>query len=264
MKRTSNLRATVILGAMAVLLAPVSAAVIAQAGSDKEPGSLSALEILEKSDDFHYGYEDAYRTVKTIVKDKDGNTSQLLYEIWEKGKKRLLVFSEPPELAGMAVLVKNEDTIYVYEPEFNKVRRIAAHAKKQSMFGMDYSTDEMATINLHKFYDPELVEEDSKKAVLMLEQKPGQDKAWPKLRVVVDKTKHWAAVNIQYMDEKGNKKKTEKRKKVKNLGGRYVTSVMIMTDHTKKHSTTLILTKCKYNQGLEDKMFTKRYLIREE
>jgi outer membrane lipoprotein-sorting protein len=164
----------------------------------------------------------------------------------------------------MAILTKDKDTIYIYEPEFNKVRRVAAHAKKQTMLGMDYTMDESAQKHLYKQYDPKIVSDDASEAVLLLEQKSGLDKAWPQLKVHVDKDTHWIAKKIEYIDSKGKKRKTEKRKGVKKLGGRWVTSIMVMTDHGKKHSTTLLMKAAKFNKGLSDKMFTKRYLVREE
>jgi outer membrane lipoprotein-sorting protein len=255
---------TAVAAVIALLVVPVLVGLDASAKDEKSPGSLSALGILKKSDDFHFGYKDSQLKVKTIVKDKDGNKSELRYEVWEKGDKRLIIMSEPPDVAGMAVLTKDEDTIYVYEPEFNKVRRIASHAKKQTMFGMDITSDETATKHLHKSYDPKIKSETSEKAVLTLEQKSGKDKAFPKLEVTIEKDNHWAATKIISKDKNGKKKKTEVRPKIKKLGGRYLATVMTITDHGKKHSTTLIVKSAKYDQGLSDKMFTKRYLIREE
>ena len=101
-------------------------------------------------------------------------------------------------------------------------------------------------------------------AVLLLEQKSGLDKAWPKLKVFVDKENHWISKKIEYLDKKDKKHKTEVRKGVKKMGGRTVTSVMAMKDHGKKHSTTIIMKAATFNKGLSDKMFTKRYLVREE
>ncbi len=247
--------------ALVLLLAPVS---VGLAGDDLAPGSLTADEILERCDEFHHGYNDSQVTVRTIIKDKDGNKTMLLHEMWEKGQRRLMIFSEPPDIAGMAVLAKDPDTIYVYEPEFNKVRRIASHAKKQTMFGMDYTMDESGIRHLAVHYVPTIESEDEMQAVLVLKQKKGEDKAWPKLKLTVQKDSHWEAVKIQYLDDKGKKRKTETRMKLKMLGGRLATAVMVMKNHDKKHSTTLIMKKAKYNQGLPDEMFSKRYLIREE
>jgi len=254
------------LALVAAILVVLPAIVGTRAGGadGTEPGTMSAFEILVESDAFHYDYSDCHMKLETVLKDKDGNKSGIRYEMWEKGVKRLVVMQEPADIAGMAVLAKDKDTIYVYEPEFNKVRRVASHAKKQTMFGMDYSTDEMATHELHEDYDPSLVEEDASMAKLKLVQKTGLDKAWPELTVTIDKTNHFAATKIEYRDEKGEKHKTEKRKKFKKMGGKWIAGVMVMTDHDKKHSTAIIPTFAEFDIGLEDKMFTKRFLVREE
>jgi hypothetical protein len=101
-------------------------------------------------------------------------------------------------------------------------------------------------------------------AVLWLEQKKGLDKAWPELRVHVDKEHYWAATKIEYHDENGKKKKTEVRKKFKKFTAGVAPSVMVMTDHAKKHSTAIIIKSIALNKGLPDEMFSKRYLVREE
>jgi outer membrane lipoprotein-sorting protein len=252
-----------VLAAIATLVVAVQ--VPAGAADDpKAPGALTALEILERCDSFHFFYQDVHMQVTSILKDADGNVTKMAFDVREKGIKRLVQFHEPPDVAGMAVLVKDEDTIYVYEPEFNKVRRIASHAKKQTMLGSDYTFDDMATKKLAPHYEPSLVSEDEHDAVLWLEQKPGKDKAWPTIRLYIDKDEHFLARKIQYFDEAGKKRKTELRKKLKHNDGHWVPTVVSLTDHVKKHSTTNIVKKAKYDQGLPDTIFSKRYLIREE
>jgi outer membrane lipoprotein-sorting protein len=230
----------------------------------KEPGALSAAQILERCDEFHFFYADSHMLVRSVLENEDGAVDELDTEVWEKGDKRLVMFHAPPEVAGMAVLVKDADTIYVYEPEFNKVRRIASHAKKQSMLGSDYSFDEMATKKLSVDYEPRVLTEDEHSVVLELQAREGTDKAWPTLKLFIDKDNQWMAEKIQYLDADGNKIKTETRKKLKKIGGKTYPSVLVMTDHVKHHCTTNIVKKATYDAGLPDDMFTKRFLIRED
>lgn len=251
-------------GAM-VAAALIPLAVASQPDSETtQPGVLSAEQILSRSDDFHFFYEDAHLEVRSVLKDKDGDVDELKMEVWEKGARRLIVFQSPPEVAGMAILVKDPQTIYVYEPEFNKVRRIASHAKKQSMFGSDISFDEMATKRLGLDYEPRILEEDPHHVVLELSARNPDEKAWPTLKVHVDKDAHFMAHKIEYLDDEGNRIKTEKRKKLEKAGGWLYPAVLTMVDHTRKHSTTNMVKNVSYNVGLPDTMFTKRHLIRED
>jgi outer membrane lipoprotein-sorting protein len=250
--------------AVALLAAPAAVPASQPEAGPTEPGELDAEEILARCDDFHFFYEDAHMQVRSVLKDEHGDVEAMDTEVWEKGRKRLVTFHSPPEVAGMAVLVKDPDTIYVYEPEFNKVRRIASHAKKQSMLGSDYSFDEMATKRLGLSYTPTIVSEDAHSAVLRLEVEPGHDRAWPRLEVHVDKDRHFMAEKIHYYDEDGEKAKTETRRKLETSGGWTYPTVLTMTDHSRKHSTTNIVEEIAHDIGLEDKLFTKRHLIRED
>ncbi len=260
-----GMAALVLIAAIGPAAAGLTAAAgMAAAGDDTAPGSLTAAGILERCDAFHYFYGDSHMTVTSILEDKEGKKTEMGMEMWEKGEKRLMQFLSPPDVAGMAVLVKDEDTIYVYDPEFNKVRRIATHAKKQTMLGSDYSFDEMATKALHPSYDATIESEDSGKAVLLLVQKQGEAKAWPSLRVHVDKKKHWMASTIEYLDAAGKKKKVEERGTLKSFSGHLIPTVIKMTTIAKKHSTTNVVKTAEHDKGLPDEMFTKRFLIREE
>nr|MCH9681635.1 outer membrane lipoprotein-sorting protein [Deltaproteobacteria bacterium] len=45
--------------------------------------------------------------------------------------KQFITFTAPGDVAGMKVLMQDAKTLYVYTPEFKKVRRVAAHMQNQ-------------------------------------------------------------------------------------------------------------------------------------
>ena len=223
-----------------------------------------AATILKKCDDFHFGYKDMINKIDVTLIDKDGKKSYLKMELYQKGSdKRLLRFTEPKDIAGFSVLNKDINTMYVYEPSLGKVRKIATHAKKQTMLGIDFTLDEAGTFRLESDYDPKLIGEDENNYILYLTQKQGKDKAWPILKVWVNKEK-WYASKIEYCDSKEKVHKTEIRSNLKMMGGRLWAARMTMTDHTKKHTTIYDFQEIKINTGLSDEIFTKRNLIRQE
>jgi len=256
-KMTKSATIPVLAGALIVLFG------LGAAGAEKGT-KLTAKEILKKCDDFHFTKKDSMYVIKITLVDKNGKKSYMKMENYQKGtKKRLLRWIEPKDLAGFSVLSLDEDTMYVYEPSLGKVRRIASHAKKQNMLGSDFTLDEAGTFRLESDYDPKLIGEDEKNYKLYLTQKSGKDKAWPIQKVYVDKKKFFAA-KIEYCDEKEKVHKTETRYKVKKLDGKWVTAVMKMVDHDKKHTTIHEMADAKFNLSLPDDMFTKRNLVREE
>jgi len=227
-----------------------------------EGGALDAGEILAKCDAFHYPNKMHYKLDVTL-EDKDGTKTFMKQEMWQKGVKRLVKFTEPADIAGFSILSKDALTIYVYEPSLKKVRRIASHAKKQSMLGLDFTIDESSTMSLAADYNAALVEETEDSYLLSLSQKEGMDKAWPVLKVHVDKAKFYART-IEYCDAQGAVRKTETRSNLKTFDGRLVTATMKMADHKKKHATTLEVTGAEFTVKIDDELFTKRNLIREE
>jgi outer membrane lipoprotein-sorting protein len=244
-------------------LAVLALVCIGGAGAE-EAQKLTPKQILKKCDDFHFFVKDTVYKIDVTLIDKDGKKSYMKFENYQKGgKKRLLRWTEPKDLAGFSILTIDEDTMYVYEPSLGKVRRIASHAKKQSMLGIDFTLDEAGSFRLDSDYDPVITAEDEKGWTLKLKQKPGKDKAWPVVKLMVDKKKFFAS-KIEYCDGKGKKHKTETRYQVKKLGGKWVTSIMKMVDNDKKHTTIYEMTDLKFDANLAEEMFTKRNLVRDE
>ena len=225
---------------------------------------LTAAQILKKCDDFHFFMEDMEIHINVTVIDKNGKKDHHKMAMLQKGKeKRLMRWLEPKDLADFSILNKDENTMYVYEPSLGKVRRIASHAKKQTFLGYDYTKSEASVFRLENAYDSKSIGEDDKHYKLYLTQKMDKDLAWPILRVFVNK-KDFHATKIEYCDENDKKHKTEKRTGVKKWDGHLYGSRSEMVDHTKQHTTIYEYTEVKFNQGLDDELFTKRNLVRED
>ena len=251
-------------GLTVISMAAVSMVAWLGSAPAEENKKLTAAQILEKCDDFHFFAKDMEIHIDVTVTDKDGKKDYHKLIMFQKGKdKRLLRWTEPADLADFAVLNKDADTMYVYEPSLGKVRRIASHAKKQTMLGYDYTLDESSVFRLATEYDPELESEDGKQYNLKLKQKSGKDLAWPVLNLYVNK-KYFNTDKIEYRDKDGKKHKTETRTGVKKWDGHNYCSMSVMKDHGKNHSTTYKYTDVRFNRGLDDELFTKRALVRDE
>ncbi|MFH1436702.1 MAG: outer membrane lipoprotein-sorting protein [Pseudomonadota bacterium] len=251
--------------AMAALgLAAVSLTALMHRAPAEEKNKLTAAQILKKCDDFHFFMEDMEIHIDVTVIAGMGKKDRHKMIMLQKGKeKRLMRWLEPKDIADFSILNKDENTMYVFEPSLGKVRRIASHAKKQTFLGYDYTKSEASIFRLENAYDPKSIGEDDGNYKLYLTQKKDKDLAWPILKVFVSK-KDFHAAQIQYCDEKDKKHKTEMRSGVKAWDGHLYGSGSEMVDHTKQHTTIYEYTKVKFNQGLDDDLFTKRNLVREE
>lgn len=223
---------------------------------------MTALEVLEKSDSVVNAPKDKDLKMKLILIDKDGNEKEREAIALQKGSdKRMIKFLSPADQRGIAFLDLPGDMMYLYLPAFKKVRRIAGHFKNQKFAGTDLTYDDLATINYAEEYDPKFIEKTEELFVLELTPKKGIEKDYSKLKVWVRKDSFYPT-KIEYYDKSGKPLKTMEQKKIEKLGNYWVSKEFEIHDLKKEHRTKVILEEVKFDTGLEDKLFTTRYLRR--
>ena len=65
-----------------------------------------------------------------------------------KGTKTLTEFESPANLKGTRVLVVSRNQMYIFLPQYNKVRRIASHVTNQGFMGTTYSHNDISSYDL--------------------------------------------------------------------------------------------------------------------
>jgi len=92
------------------------------------------------------------QNVRFETRDRTGSTRTIEGKIyWRRGaddrhSKTLVHIESPPEVRGSSYLLIEKDDdldIFVYLPEYGKVRRITPHALAGSLFGTDFSYEDM-------------------------------------------------------------------------------------------------------------------------
>jgi Outer membrane lipoprotein-sorting protein len=92
------------------------------------------------------------QTIDFVTTDRTGSKRRIQGKIfWRRGaddrhSKTLVRIEDPPELRGSSYLVIEKPDaldIFVYLPEYQKVRRITPHALAGSLFGTDFSYEDM-------------------------------------------------------------------------------------------------------------------------
>ncbi|GAB4292533.1 MAG: hypothetical protein Kow0090_06490 [Myxococcota bacterium] len=225
-----------------------------------EENKPDARKILTNMDNEYNKHKDLDMTLVVTLYSGDKVEKVVKARNYEKdGNKRLLRILEPADVAGMAILTVDADTIYVYLPEFNRVRRVAAHAKKNSFLGSDFSEQEIAILRYDELFDPELIKEEEKEYLLKLIPKPGKEFSAAYLMMWVDKG-NGLFNRVEYYSEDGVKLKTQFRSETKDYGDGYIQTRVKMVDHLKNHSTEITFDGIKRNKGLSDKIFSRRYL----
>jgi hypothetical protein len=152
--------------------------------------------------------------------------------------------------------------MYVYLPGFQRVRRMGTHVSKQSFMGSDFSSEDMAQLELAQSYDAKAAGGDDKAWVLDLQLKAGKQAEFPRLKMWVDKASAMMT-RLEYYDPAGKKAKTQERGDLQKLDGGWVARTVTMTDHRRgDHASELHNTVEAINKGLGSDVFSVRSLQR--
>jgi outer membrane lipoprotein-sorting protein len=176
-------------------------------------------------------------------------------------KKRLVRFTAPGDVRGMAILTTEEGLMYVYMPAYKRVRRVASHVENQGFMGSDISPDEMSSAAWSVDWKGKILHDKEKVWVLELRPKAGLETSYSKQIITVDKS-FGGVVKVKSFNKKGKLVKTQVRTEVKSFGPIKMPTKFVYTDELTGSKTILTFHGCKVNQGIPDSAFSKRALMR--
>jgi Outer membrane lipoprotein-sorting protein len=182
------------------------------------------------------------------------------FSVKVKGSRNLTEFLAPADQKGTRVLVLSRTEMYVWLPQFDKIRRVASHTTEQGFMGTTFEYDDMATPYYGKIYDGKIIEDTDDHWVVECTAKPDADVTYKKLHMTIDK-KMVLPTRIDFYNDEGVLARTETRDDYVCDQGVCVFNRMRMTDHTRNDVwTELRMVEWKHDQGLPDSTFTVRAL----
>lgn len=174
--------------------------------------------------------------------------------------RRLMKFLSPPDVRDIGFLTLDDDQMYLYLPEFRRIRRIASHSKSESFVGSDFSYEDLSASAFSDSYAPVLSGQDGATWTLDLARRPGADALYARIKLVVSK-EALLPVRMEIRDDSGTLVKVEEQENGR--AGKYRLPVLIrMTDVKSGSRTELAMSDIKVDQGLSDEVFTQRNLQR--
>jgi len=225
----------------------------------------SGADVLAKVDTAMNNFTDGEFESKLFIREPGGAAREIDFTTYQKvPDKRLVRFSSPGDVKGMGVLIENKDTMYVFLPGFQKVRRMGTHVQTQTFMGSDFSTSDMSQTVFSPSYEASVEKEDDKTVTLDMKAKPGVTTEFPNMKMVVDKTMS-APLKMEYFDAGGKKLKTQLRDGYKKDESRdyYSPGRVVVIDHRRNdHTSEIHFTSFKLNSNLPDDLFSQRSLIR--
>ena len=215
----------------------------------------SAKVLLQNMDLLIAAPKDKEASVLMLITDKSGKEKKREASLKQKGKfKKLYRYTKPEKQAGIATLSLPDDLIWLYMPAFGKAIRISLLSKSQAFTGTDFSQEDMSGIPYSDRYDPIIINaNDPDFYTLELTPKSKKTK-YSKIILTMDKTNYYP-IKMEFFNKSNNyfKLATYKYKKQDNY---WYAKEVIMTSVLKKHSTSILLTDVKFDQGIDDDVFT--------
>ncbi|MFO7565627.1 MAG: outer membrane lipoprotein-sorting protein [Enhygromyxa sp.] len=217
--------------------------------------------VLEKLDQDAQPFKDV-SYVSTMEIWKGGSKKKTLqFDMVMKGlDKQYISFTAPGDVAGMKILMVG-DSLWMYSPEFQKVRMVAAHAQSQGFLGSEFTPEDMVMTGLAKHFDAEIGGKKGSETTLSLTPKADFKTSWSKIDIVIDSTKG-AVTKMTYFDGSGAAVREQTRGGWAKVSGKAMPTEITMKNLKTGAETRIKLSDIKVNQGVEDDLFSKRTLLR--
>ncbi len=240
------------LAAMPVAAAPVPHAMMA----------VDANKILAEVDKRAASFDDQrYTATMEIMKGGEMKKRLVFNSVMRGLDQQLITFVDPGDVAGMKVLMADRTTLYVYMPEFKKVRRVAAHAMNQGFLGSQFTYEDMTQVALSPYYDATLGGKEGNETTLVLTLKKDVEATYPKVEIVIDSKKGGVTL-LRYFDKTDKVVREQRRDEWKKVGGNNVPTKITMTNLKTGDATIITLSDLVVNQGVDDSVFSRRELLR--
>ncbi len=235
--------------------------------------SLTGQEIIKKSREiFYYAGKDIKAKVLMQLINKDGNerTRELTMLRLNTGEnhqqKYYMYFHRPADVRKMTFMVwkytgKNDDR-WLYVPSIKMVRRIAADDKNSRFVGSDFTYEQVSgrevSEDAHTLKGKETLEGQS---VYVVESTPKEEGSadWRRKVSRIDQ-QTFLPLKEEYYDKRGELYKLFTANKIEKVQD--IPTIMKRTMENVKngHRTVVTFKEVQYNVGLEDDIFSERFL----
>lgn len=231
---------------------------------------MSADEIVEKANlASYYAGKDGRATVQMTITDTKGGTRERAFTILRlntenDNQKFYVYFTEPADVRKMAYLVwKNvggDDDRWLWLPALNLKKRIAPGDKRTSFVGSDFFYEDVSGRSLHEDTH-ELIEVTDKTYLIKnVPKDPGSvEFAW--YQIWIDK-QTFLPLRAEYYDDSGERYREVEAVEISEVQGHPTVMIAEARDLKSGSVTRNTFEKVEYDIGLQDRVFTERFLRR--
>ena len=239
-------------------------------------GQLSGRQIMEQQKALHKSQTE-YAEQTLILIDKRGNREQRQLRLYSKevGKdtyRSLLVFSEPADISGTALLTwqhqEQDDDQWLYLPARGKMQRIAKGSMKNYFMGTDFTFEDLQTEEIENFtYEvlrQEVVDETPTYVVeaVPVDTERAQDSGYNRRVLWIDEMR-FTTLKVEFYDRRNKLFKTQtNRDWIQVDSTRWRAEKSLMDNHKTNHKTLIGVTRRTVDKPIADQTFTERFILK--
>ncbi|TNE37926.1 MAG: outer membrane lipoprotein-sorting protein [Alphaproteobacteria bacterium] len=234
--------------------------------------AMDVEEIVAKANEVsYYQGDDGRAKVNMTITDDQGRERTRAFVILRKdnepgagsGEQKFYVFfSRPADVNKTAFLVwkhmDKDDDRWLYLPGLDLVKRIAASDKRSSFVGSNFFYEDVSGRN-PDLDTHALVQEDDNYYVLESTPKDKAGVEFASYKSWIHKAT-FLPIKIDYINDAGEVYRTYEALNVEEVGGYMTVTASKMTDVKAGSSTSMTYSDVAYDMGLEDDIFSERYL----
>jgi len=233
--------------------------------------ALSVQDIVDRSNlAAYYEGKGGRSHVNMIITDSQGRTRERRFVILRRddkdgGDQKFYVhFSRPSDVRNMVFMVwkhigQNDDR-WLYLPALDLVKRIAASDKRTSFVGSHFFYEDVSGRNPADDTH-ELTETTGQFYVLKNTPKNSGEVEFSHYMLWIDKT-HFLPMKAEYYDKNEKKYRMVEALKVETIQGHPTVTKAKVTDLKSGGHTVSVFSEIEYDLGIEESIFTERYLRR--
>lgn len=231
-----------------------------------------AAEIMKKSHmAYYYSGDDGVSEVNMSIIDKRGKErirefTMLRLDITDGGDQMYYTyFRKPSDVSRLTFMVhkkvESADLRWIYIPAIDLIKQISADDRNSSFVGSDFSYEDVSgrhwTEDKHSLLADSTIDGTE---VFVIESIPIEAyKGFARKLTYVDK-KTFLPLQENYFDKKDRPTKIFRAEKIEEIDGILTITQRSMENVKKQRKTTIIFAKISYNVGMDEKIFTERYL----
>ena len=260
----SPLALVVLLASLLIIPAPLPA---------QESPEERGLAIFREAETRDEGFGDFTAALEMVLRTGPGQESKRqmrirTLEVLEDGDKSLVIFDEPRDVKGTALLTfsykTGDDDQWLYLPALERVKRISSSNQSGPFMGSEFAYEDLSSQEVEKYTYNYLREEElNGVACHVIERTPLHPKSGYRRQVVWLDQEHLRVLKIDFFDRKDSLLKTLTQSGFEQfLDRHWRPASQQMVNHQNGKTTELIWTDYAFQTGLDDGDFNRTSLAR--